>query len=141
MPGASVLFFYRVSDQAFHGIKFLGVVPPRSGTKTPTFVDLIVPTLRALHELGGVASMFALDEAVIKRLDLPKDVVDQAHDSPDYRTELNYRLAWARTYLKKYGLITNPQRAVWELTAQGRRTQNVDPQEIARFYRQRTRER
>jgi restriction system protein len=39
------------------------------------------------------------------------------HDGPD--TEISYRLAWARTYLKGMGLLTNSARGVWTLTDAG----------------------
>ena len=29
------------------------------------------------------------------------------------QTEFSYRAAWARTYLKKFGLIENPKRGCW----------------------------
>lgn len=32
------------------------------------------------------------------------------------RTEVSYRLAWARSYLKKYGAVTNSSRGVWALS-------------------------
>jgi len=34
-------------------------------------------------------------------------------------TEIAYRLAWARTYLKGMGLLTNSSRGVWALTDEG----------------------
>jgi restriction system protein len=34
-------------------------------------------------------------------------------------TEIGYRLAWARTYLKGMGLLTNSARGVWALTHEG----------------------
>jgi restriction system protein len=39
------------------------------------------------------------------------------HDGPG--TEIGYRLAWARTYLKGMGLLTNSSRGVWALTEEG----------------------
>lgn len=42
-------------------------------------------------------------------------------------------MAWARTYLKKYGMITNSSRGVWALTARGVDEQTVDPQAVVRF--------
>ena len=72
----------------------------------PTHLELLNPCLRALHEWGGSASISELAEQVIVDLQPPEDVVQSAH--PRGRgTELEYQLAWARTYLKKYGLITN----------------------------------
>lgn len=34
-------------------------------------------------------------------------------------TEIQYRLAWARTYLKGMGLLTNSERGVWSVTELG----------------------
>jgi restriction system protein len=39
------------------------------------------------------------------------------NDGPE--TEIGYRLAWARTYLKGMGLLTNSSRGVWALTDDG----------------------
>jgi restriction system protein len=36
------------------------------------------------------------------------------------RTEVEYRLAWARTHCKLLGLVTNSERGVWTLTELGR---------------------
>lgn len=46
------------------------------------------------------------------------------------QTELSYRLAWARTYLKNYGAIENVGRGVWALTQKGRDLQKIDKKEI-----------
>jgi len=42
------------------------------------------------------------------------------HDRP--RTEIEYRLAWTRTYLKMMGLVTNSSCGVWAVTELGRAT-------------------
>jgi restriction system protein len=63
--------------------------------------------------------------------------VEVPHSDKSSDTELAYRLAWARTYLKKYGLVTNSERGVWALTPEGVEHGKVDPQEVARFVRQR----
>jgi restriction system protein len=35
------------------------------------------------------------------------------------RSEVDYRMAWARTYLKKGGVLENSERGVWRLTPKG----------------------
>ncbi|MEW5869332.1 MAG: Mrr restriction system protein [Chloroflexota bacterium] len=50
-------------------------------------------------------------------------------------TEIEYRLMWTRTYLKKYGLIDNSIRGVWSLTPQGSMTDQVDEKEVIRLVR------
>ena len=67
---------------------------------------------------------------------LPDDVLSQLHDpEKSNQTEVAYRLAWARTYLKKYGLLENSTRGVWALTAKAKETEQVDPQDVVRTVR------
>lgn len=56
-------------------------------------------------------------------------------------TEVEYRAAWARTYLKQAGLLENSERAVWSLTASGHETEEVDAKEIQRQVRRMPRQR
>src|SRR5713226_5718071 len=101
----------------------------------PPFDQLLNPTLAALHALGGSASIQELVERVIADLRLPREAIEQPHAGSASWTELEYRLAWARTYLKKYGLITNSSRAVWSLTPKGLETRAVEPQEVVKSVR------
>ncbi|MEA1979332.1 MAG: restriction endonuclease [Chloroflexota bacterium] len=48
------------------------------------------------------------------------------------RSKFGYRLAWTRTYLRKYGLIENSSRAVWALTQQGRNVEQVVERDVVR---------
>ena len=48
------------------------------------------------------------------------------------RTKFSYNLAWARTYLKRYGLLENSDRGVWALTEEGLKTEKVDPDDVKR---------
>jgi restriction system protein len=100
----------------------------------PTFDQLMNPTLAALHALGGSASIPELVERVIADLRCPGEVVEQPHGDRGM-TEVEYRLAWARTYLKKYGLLDNSSRAVWSLTPKGLETKAVEPQEVVKAVR------
>jgi len=102
----------------------------------PTHDQLLNPTLKALRELGGSASIIELLEQVIADSQLPQEVIERSHTGKRNRTELEYRLAWARTYLKKYGLITNSTRGVWALTPRGHEIEAVDPQAVNRFVRE-----
>jgi restriction system protein len=49
------------------------------------------------------------------------------------QTQVEYRLSWARTYLKKYGILENSSRGVWALTSAGSQLETVNPQEVKRF--------
>jgi len=82
----------------------------------PTFDELIIPTLKALKSLGGSGSIEEIIEAVIEIERIPDEVLQIQHNENGVQSEVEYRLAWSRTYLKKYGLIENSTRGVWSLT-------------------------
>ncbi len=94
------------------------------------------PLITALRQLGGSGSIDEIYEKVIEIEQIPEDVLEKLHD-PDKSnlTEVGYRLAWARTYLKKYGVLDNSKRGVWSLTTKGRDTKKIDPQEVVRHVR------
>jgi restriction system protein len=50
-------------------------------------------------------------------------------------TALQYRLHWARSYLKRVGAIDNSERGVWTITAAGRRMTDADIAEVKRRVR------
>jgi restriction system protein len=82
----------------------------------PTFDELIIPTLQALKKLGGSGSIEEIIEAVYEIAKISEDVLQISHDENGLQREVDYRLAWSRTYLKKYGLIDNSARGIWSLT-------------------------
>ncbi|MFC9516698.1 restriction endonuclease [Nocardiaceae bacterium NPDC056970] len=85
----------------------------------PPYTELLWPTLQALIALGGSASNNELDGAVVERQGWSPELQGILHgEGPG--TEVEYRLAWARTYLKGMGLLANSRRAVWSVTKQGR---------------------
>ena len=106
--------------------------------EVPTHIELLNPTLDALHKLGGSASIGELAEQVIEDLQPTQEVIQEPHGKGS-RSELEYRLAWARTYLKKFGMITNSERGVWSLTSTGLDVKTVDPREVQRFVHFQTR--
>jgi restriction system protein len=104
----------------------------------PKYDELFNPLLRALRELGSSASVAELEDRVASLLQLSEEDVTTIHKGN--RTRLSYNLAWARTYLKKFGLIDNSSRGVWSLTPKGQQTDEVDPDEVKRFVVARNRE-
>ena len=105
----------------------------------PKYFELIQACLTALHELGGSASIDEMVGQVIEDLELPRAVVEKPHIRGN-RTSLEYRLAWARTYLKKYGLTDNSDRGVWSLTRDGQNVTSVDPRTVVTAVRRQIRE-
>ncbi|MEI8677797.1 restriction endonuclease [Pseudoalteromonas sp. Hal040] len=86
--------------------------------------ELFNPVLEAFHKLGGSGTNQEVEETVIELLSLTDKEVDDIHRGNT--TKLSYRLAWARNYLKRLGLIENSGRALWALTSEGLRTKNID---------------
>ena len=87
----------------------------RSKKKSPITRELIIPTLQALKELGGSGTIAEIYEIILKnkKLGLTEEMIAEPHLGSTTQTELEYQLAWARTYLKNYGIITNTARRVW----------------------------
>ena len=97
----------------------------------PKYDDLFNPSLIALHQLGSSATISELEQSVAKILNLTEKEVEQPHDGN--RTKFAYNLAWARTYLKRYGLIENSERGVWALTAEGQKTTSVKKEAVKKY--------
>lgn len=90
--------------------------------------DLFNPTLYALKKLGGSGAIGEIENEVIEHLNLTEDAVNEIHR--ESTTKLSYRLAWARNYLKRFGLIENSSRGIWALTEQGQKTDSVDKEVV-----------
>jgi restriction system protein len=92
--------------------------------------DLFNPTLNAIHKLGGSASISEIEEEVSKILNLSDEELADIHRGNT--TKLSYRLAWARNYLKRYGLLENSYHGVWALTPEGSKTTSVNKEKVKR---------
>src|ERR1041385_6128080 len=94
----------------------------------PTFDSLMLPTLKALQMLGGSCTVNEIYEKVVELLLLPDSILNVPH-SDTAKSEVEYRLAWSRTYLKKYGLIdnSNSARGVWALSSTSLDLTKFDP--------------
>jgi len=85
----------------------------------PTYDKLLYATIKGLKELGGSGTIDEIVESVIKVENFPVELQEIMHK--DGRLSLiEYRLAWARTYLKKVNALSNSDRGIWNLTEYGR---------------------
>lgn len=90
-----------------------------SGVELPPYHTFHWPMIVALRELGGSASIEELNAKVLGDCNFTEEQIAAVHkDGP--LSEIEYRLAWGRTYLKGMGLAVNSQRGVWSLTDRGR---------------------
>ncbi len=90
--------------------------------------DLFNPTLVALRNLGGSGAVSEIEEQVTSILGLTEEAINEIHR--ESTTKLTYRLAWARNYLKRFGLLENSSRGVWALTETGQNTKEVDQEKV-----------
>lgn len=110
-------------------------------TDIPVFQATMNPLLEVLRESTAPLPIEELDRRVIARMALPEETLQIPHeqDKPD-RSEVAYRIAWARTWLKKAGLVTNPERGQWTVTDRGRGAGKVDVNailaEVGKKYRE-----
>lgn len=91
----------------------------------PSFDELIIPTLKALIELGGSGSIKEINAKVYEIAELSDQVLQVPHGENGTINEVDYRLAWSRTYLKKFGLLENSSRSVWALLKS-----DIDPDKL-----------
>ena len=92
------------------------------------------PIIQALKMLGGSGTIEEINNKVTEIVNLSDEQLGVLHNSEKgSQTEVEYRLAWARTYLKKYGIFENSSRGVWALTPKGRQTDKVNEKTVRRY--------
>ena len=106
---------------------------PRQRThRSPLYSDLLLPTFLALKKMGGSGSNDEIRDTVAKDLHLTDEILNEMHSGSTTQTEFEYQLAWARTYLRFAGIITNSARSVWAIEPQYTSAKTIDPREIIR---------
>ncbi|HIK08180.1 MAG TPA: restriction endonuclease [Trichormus sp. M33_DOE_039] len=107
----------------------------RSSLSMPTFDVMLLPAIKALQTLGGSGTTEEIYDKVVQILNLPDKVLEIPHGSTS-QSEVEYRLAWSRTYLKKYGLIENSARGIWSLVSTSINLDDLDAKEIVKAVRE-----
>jgi restriction system protein len=99
----------------------------------PKYDELFEPLLQAIQQLGGSASVAEQEDTVAAILHLTEKEIAEIHRGTT--TKLSYRLAWARNYLKRFGILENSTRGVWSLTPEGSKHKTIDKEQVKRFVR------
>lgn len=107
--------------------------------KVPTYDKMLIPVLDALKLLGGSGSIDEINEKVYEVAGYDEETLEIPHDENGVQTKVEYRLAWARTYLKKYGLLENSSRGIWALVDNEIDTTTINSDDIVRVVREKTR--
>lgn len=92
----------------------------RKSEEGSQFVRYFGPLLDALRKLGGSGTPDEVVEQIAVDLGIADEVQNEllASGEPRYRN----RVAWARFYLVREGLLDSSKRGVWSLTERGRGT-------------------
>ncbi len=109
-------------------------------TEIPQYDYFMNPVIQALKALGGSGTVEEIDNKVAEIANLSDEQLEMLHNADKgTQTEVEYRLAWARTYLKKYGVLENSSRGVWALTTKGNKLEKVNPTTVKRYVREQSR--
>ena len=107
----------------------------KKGSSIPKFYEMMKPLLCALKQLGGSGTIDEINTKTIEAIGLSDDVLNIKHLANGNQSEVEYRLAWTRTYLKKFGLLENSSRSVWALTNDKVEIDKLNEKEIVKAVR------
>jgi restriction system protein len=108
-------------------------VPDKQGF--PTFDELMWPTLVAITSLGGSGTNEEILDKVAEIQGYSVSILNEPHKTGNV-SKLEYRAAWARTYLKYTGSIENSARSVWSITKFGESVKQNDIGQLVRVARE-----
>jgi restriction system protein len=102
----------------------------------PSFDAMMNPLMKALVGLGGSGTVEEIFHKVSEIMNFPDDMLAVLHNPEKGGvTEIEYRLAWTRTYLKAFGILENSARGVWALTTLGAKLGQVDERKVVSIVR------
>lgn len=103
--------------------------------RLPTYDELNWPSLVALKACGSSATIEEHLAKLVELNNVPGEVASVPHGETG-RTELEYRLAWSRTGLRRAGLIENSRRGIWSVTEAGQRADEATVRKAIQGIRQ-----
>jgi restriction system protein len=104
------------------------------GVTIPKWNEMFGPTISALIALGGSGTIQEINETAIEQQAYSDAQLAVMHGDGE-KSEIEYRLAWARTNLKNLGAMTNSSRGVWVLTEYGRNASEAELKQKDREWR------
>lgn len=93
----------------------------------PTYEEIMLPLLNLLSD-GNVHSLNEAEDVLSAQFKLSEE--ERRQLIPSGQGVFRNRIGWARTYLKKAGVITSPRRAHFLITERGRELLKEKPKEI-----------
>ena len=119
-------------DTHIYGRRAPPPVPLVESLKCPTFEDMMLPLLSGIKD-GREHSMDDLERMMAESLDIPNDVMNELTPNRQM-TKVRNRVGWAKSYLKKAGLVHYPSRGLVAITEEGRGVLTSNPRHINRKY-------
>lgn len=108
----------------------------RQNNGIPTFDDFLKPVVQALIELGGSGTNEEINERVFQIGNISEEVLSIPHNEEGSIGEVDYRIGWTKTYLKKFGLLENSSRGVWALARPEIKISEINPELIVKTVRE-----
>lgn len=107
----------------------------KSKNLIPDYATLVEATFAAVKELGGSGTNNEINDKVAELLEITDDIAAIPHLNSSSLSEINYRLAWARTLLKNRGALENSTRSVWSITPDFSAVDKIDGEDVAKNYK------
>jgi restriction endonuclease Mrr len=82
----------------------------------PKTSELMFPTLQVLKHKGPMKHS-EIESAIVEVMSIPSYLRSEIRSGN--RTELNYRLSWARSKAKSFGYVERDASGVWHITDLG----------------------
>lgn len=100
-----------------------------NNVEIPAYHLMLWPTLQAIKSLGNSASNTEIEDKAMEIAGYSADQLGVLHGTGP-QTEIRYRMAWARTYLKLVGALENSSRGIWSITEYGNSLAELDMAQI-----------
>jgi restriction system protein len=107
----------------------------KTNNALPSFDELMIPTVKAIQELGGSGSIDEINAKVYAIAEISDEILQIPHDDKGTSSEIAYRLTWTRNYLKNFGLLENSSRGIWALSKADIDVTKLDHVEIVKAVR------
>jgi len=95
----------------------------------PDFESIMLPLLKCVQD-GKVWAMVDVEKFLISKLELSDEDANQLKPSSSYETIFSNRARWARFYMKKADLLTDPKRGHTQITTKGIDVLKQNPSKI-----------
>lgn len=95
----------------------------------PKYHEFMLPTLRALNDLGGSGSIDEIEDRVVALTKLTPAQLELSYPTSGAPIAL-HRMAFARSWMKFGGFVASGGRGIWVLTDNGRNALTWQPSKI-----------